>query len=72
MLHLCASPAVGSGANFSSLPECRVGAHLHQHLAEIVAAQHLGESGWDGHQALADVLAVRNLTGGHRGRDIGA
>src|SRR5262245_35959297 len=28
--------ATGSGANFSSLPDCRVVAHLHQHLAEIV------------------------------------
>src|SRR5215468_2695029 len=70
-LRLLCVPRCWSGTNFSSLSECRVGAHLHQHLAEIVATQHLGESGWDGLQALADVLAVLNLTGGHQGRDIG-
>src|SRR5262249_60420936 len=62
---------VGSRAIFASPPECRVRAHLPQDLAEIVATQQLGESGWDGLQALADVLAVLNLTGGHQGRNIG-
>src|SRR5579871_5732441 len=48
----------------------RVLAHLDQHLAEIVAAEHLGEAGGDGLETLADVLAIFHLARGDAGRDL--
>jgi hypothetical protein len=41
--------------------------HLHQHLSEIVPAQHLGETGGYDLDALSNVFAVSYLSRPHQG-----